>query len=81
MVLTESDSPSPSRALVRLVAEAYEPHPHRPVQRAASFLAQLIANATRAPQVCERRRADAAEVIAAYRATVERIQKLNEKSH
>ena len=33
----------------------------------------------RLPQTREKRRADPAEVIAAYRATVERLQKLNEK--
>jgi hypothetical protein len=40
----------------------------------------LIANASRVPQTREKRRAEPTEVIAAYRATVERLQKLNEKS-
>ncbi len=79
-MLTETDSPSPGRALVTIVPDKPETHPHRPIQRAASFIAQLIANAGRLPQTRERRRADPAEVIAAYRATVERLQKLNEKS-
>jgi hypothetical protein len=74
------DSPSSNRALVTLVPDTHEAHPHRPVQRVSNFIAQLIATARQAPQTCARRRADPAEVIAAYRATVERIQKLNEKS-
>jgi hypothetical protein len=77
-MLTGSDSHA--RALVALVQSHHEPH-HRPVQRASSFLTQLIASATRVPHARERRRADASEVIAAYRATVERLQKLNEESH
>ena len=79
-MLAGTDSPSSSRALVTTAAQASDAHPHRPIQRAASFLAQLQANAGRLPQAREKRRADPAEVIAAYRATVERIQKLNEKS-
>jgi hypothetical protein len=75
-----SDSPSPSRALVTLGAESHETHTHRPIQRAASFVTQLLVNAGRLPQVRQKRRADPAEVIAAYRDTVERLQKLNEKS-
>ena len=75
-----TDSPSPSRALVTLAAESHETHSHRPIQRVASFITQLLANAGRLPQVREKRRADPAEVIAAYRATVERFQKLKEKS-
>ena len=72
--------PSSSRALVLVGAAAPERHPHRPVQRVASFVTQLIANASRVPQTREKRRAEPTEVIAAYRATVERLQKLNEKS-
>jgi hypothetical protein len=78
-MLAGTHSPSSSRALVTTAAEAHEVH-HRPVKRVASFIAQLIANANRLPQARERRRADPAEVIAAYRATVERLQRLNEKS-
>ena len=43
----------------------------------ATFLTHLIATARQIPQTCERRRADPDEVIAAYRATIERLQKLN----
>jgi hypothetical protein len=78
--MSTSDSPSPGRALVPLAMEPHETHPHRPIRRAASFVTQLIASAARLPQSRERRRAEPAEVIAAYRATVERIQKLNAKS-
>ena len=79
-MLAGTDSPSSSRALVAVATESHEAHPHRPIQRVASFVTQLIANAARLPQTREKRRADPAEVIAAYRATVERIQKLNAKS-
>ena len=72
--------PSESRALVTVATEACDARPHRPVQRVASFVTQLIANASQLPQTRARRRADPADVIAAYRATVDRIQKLNEKS-
>ena len=75
-----TDLPSASRALVLVGAAAPETHPHRPVQRVASFITQLIANAARLPQTREKRRAEPTEVIAAYRATVERLQMLNEKS-
>jgi hypothetical protein len=74
-----TDLPSSSRALV-LVGPAPETRLHRPVQRVASFVTQLIANASRVPQTREKRRAEPDEVIAAYRATVERLQKLNDKS-
>lgn len=70
--------PSSSRALVALSTPTHDAHPHRPIQRVASFLTQLLANAGRLPQARQKRRADAAEVIAAYRATVDRLQKLNE---
>ena len=65
-----SDSPSSSRALVRLVPDTHESHPHRAIQRVSTFLTHLIATARHLPQTCERRRADPADVIAAYRATV-----------
>jgi hypothetical protein len=77
----ESQSPAtPGRALVLLAPKPHNAHPHRSVQRAALFLTQLIASASRVPQARERRRAEASEVIAAYRATVERLQRLNEES-
>ena len=76
---TATDLPSSGRALV-LVGSVPEQHSSRPVHRVASFVTQLIANAARLPQTREKRRAEPTEVIAAYRATVERLQKLNEKS-
>jgi len=79
-MLAATDSPSSSRALVLVGSAAPKAHPRRPVQRVASFVTQLIANATLVPQTCQKRRADPTEVIAAYRATVERLQRLNEKS-
>jgi len=72
--------PSSSRALITLATGSHETHPHRPIQRVSGFITHLIATARQLPQTRERRRADPADVIAAYRATVERIQKLNEKS-
>ena len=79
IMLSGAHSPSPSHALVSLEPDTHGQHPHRPIQRVAAFVTQLIANARHVPQARARRRADADEVIAAYRATVERIQKLNEK--
>jgi len=79
-MLAGTDLPSSSRALVLVGSAAPETHPRRPIQRVASFVTQLIANASRLPQTREKRRADPTEVIAAYRATVERLQRLNEKS-
>ena len=79
-MLTGTDLPSSSRALVLMRSAAPEIHLHRPIQRVASFVTQLIANASRVPQTREKRRAEPAEVIAAYRAMVERLQRLNEKS-
>lgn len=78
-MLTGTDSPSSSRALVLVGATT----PHIPaycsIQRVASFVTQLIANANRVPQTREKRRAEPDEVIAAYRSTIARLQKLNEK--
>jgi hypothetical protein len=71
------DSPSSGRALVAIEADRPETHPHRHLYNAAAFVAQLIANVRGLPQARERRRADPAEVIAAYRATIERIRELN----
>ena len=62
--------PSSSRDLVPLGAQAHDKHPHRPIQRVSTFLTQLIATARKLPQASARRRADPAEAIAAYRATV-----------
>ena len=79
-MLAGTDLPSSSRALVLVGSTTTGTHPRRPVQRVASFVTQLIANASRVPQTRDKRRAEPTEVIAAYRATVERLQKLNEKS-
>jgi len=79
-MLAGTDLPSSSRALVLVGSAAPETHPRRPIQRVASFVTQLIANASRVPQTREKRRAEPTEVIAAYRATVERLQRLNGKS-
>ena len=76
---TKIDSPSSSRALVTVAPDMHETHLHRPIQRVSNFLAQLIATARQLPQTREKRRADPADVIAAYKATVERIQRLNAK--
>jgi hypothetical protein len=79
-MLAANDSPSSSRALVTIEKQARETHPHRTIQRVSNFLTHLIATARQEPQTRERRRADPAEVIAAYRATVERLQSLNKQS-
>lgn len=76
-MLARNDSPSSSRALVALESDAYESHAGGPIQRASNFVTQLIASARQVPQARQRRRAEPAEVIAAYRETIERIQKLN----
>ena len=73
------DLPSSSRALVPLVRLAHQhdaPH-HSPVRRVASFLTHLIAASEKVPQARVRRRADPAEVIAAYQSTIARMRQLN----
>jgi hypothetical protein len=75
-----TDLPSSSRALVTLASGSHETRPRRPIHRVSGFITHLIATARQLPQTRERRRAEPADVIAAYRATVERIRKLNEKS-
>ena len=72
-----NDSPSSHRALVAIAPER-QAHPRRTIQRSATFLAHLIATARQLPQARARRRAEPAEVIAAYRATIEKLHKLNE---
>jgi len=76
-----SDLPSSSRALVpliRLKPQSDAPHPS-PTRRVASFLTQLIATSQKLPQTREKRRADPADVIAAYQATVSRLRQLNDR--
>jgi hypothetical protein len=62
----EPEAPT-GRALVALAPAAphREPSPHH---RQAPFLAQLIATKQQLPQTRERRRAEPAEAVAAYRA-------------
>ncbi len=74
-----SDLPSSSRALVPLIPRkprSEAPH-HGPAQRVASFITHLIATSEKLPQTREKRRADPADVIAAYQATVSRLKQLN----
>lgn len=59
-----------SRALVPLTPAAAA-HEGPQTHRQAAFLAQLLASKDQHPQTRERRRAEPAEAIAAYRATVE----------
>jgi hypothetical protein len=66
------DSPSCQRALVAIEA-APEQHAHRPIQRTATFLTQLIANTRQLPQTRARRRVEPAEAIAVYRATIAKL--------
>ena len=74
-----SDLPSSSRSLVPLIrlAPQYDVSHHAPVCRVASFVTQLIATSEKLPQTRQKRRADPADVIAAYQATVSRIKQLN----
>ena len=74
-----SDLPSSSRALVPLIrlAPQYDVSHHSSVRRIASFVTQLIATSEKLPQTRLKRRADPADVIAAYQATVSRIKQLN----
>ena len=74
-----SNLPSSSRSLVPLIPLACQQDTshHSPVRRVASFVTQLIATSQKLPQTCEKRRADPADVIAAYQATVSRIKQLN----
>ena len=73
-----NDSPSSSRALVISASPEPAAQPHRPIQRAAAFVTHLIATARQVPQARARRRADASEVIAAYRATKARLRAPND---
>ena len=74
-----TDLPSSSRALVPLIrlAQNADAKPARPTRRIASFLTHLIATGEKVPQARERNRAEPAEVIAAYQATIARIRKLD----
>ena len=76
-----TDLPSSSRALVPLIklAPGSDNAHFRPTNRVAAFLTQLIATQQKLPQVREKRRAEPAEVIAAYQATIARIKQLNNR--
>ena len=65
-MLAVNDSPSESRALIPLAPTGGATPAPRAVPRQAAFLAHLIATARQVPQTRERRRAEPAEVIAAY---------------
>jgi hypothetical protein len=69
-----TDSPSSSRALIRLVDSQREMRVHRPIERAPNFLAHLLATRMQLPQARERRRAEPGEVIAAYQATMSQLR-------
>ena len=71
-----NDSPSSSRALVPLKLIKSDPHLRR-TPRLAPFLAQVIASAKQLPQTRERRRAEPEDAIAAHKAAIARIQKMN----
>ena len=71
--------PSSSRALVALAPAADDARQHRSIPRVATFLTHLIATARQLPQTRERRRAEPSVVIAAYQATIARLQKLNDQ--
>jgi hypothetical protein len=69
-----SDSPSSSRALIRLVQATQETGRAHTIERTPNFLAHLLATRLQLPQARERRRAEPDEAIAAYRATVARLR-------
>ena len=73
------DSPSCHRALIA-IEPAPPAHPHRPIQRTATFLTQLIATARQLPQARTRRRAEPAEAIAVYRATIATLRGFTQQS-
>jgi hypothetical protein len=74
-----NDLPSSGRALVRLVVDNTEESRHHvQTPTPSTFVAQLIASARRLPQAREKRRADPADAIAAYQATIQRIRNLNQ---
>ena len=75
--MANADLPSPSRALVVLARAADETRFLRPVQRAATFLTQLLATSLHVPQARARCRAEPVEVIAAYRAAIARLHEFN----
>jgi hypothetical protein len=73
-MLAADHLPSGCRALVPLAGNMIGPHMHRTTPRLATFLAHLIACKGQLPQMRERRRAEPAEVIAAYAAVSARLK-------
>jgi hypothetical protein len=71
-----ADSPSSSRALIRLAHPPREMRGHRPIERTPNFLAHLLATRMQLPQARERRRAEPGEVIATYRDMITRLRAL-----
>ena len=69
-MLAGQNLPSDARALVPVERPPSLASCHVPTRRVAAFLAHLIATARHAPQTRERRCAEPAEAIAAYRATI-----------
>jgi len=62
------------QALVAIGDRESGPGPFHVVRRQAPFLAHLIAMARQVPQARERRRAEPAEAIAAYRTSLDRLR-------
>ncbi len=69
----KKDSPSSHRALVPLERIENRAHAACVEARSPAFLAHLIAAAKQVPQARERRRAEPAEAVAAYRAAMLRL--------
>ena len=67
VMLAGQNLPSESRALVPVAAAPHSATCHPPTRRVAAFLAHLIATARQEPQTRQRRCAEPAEAIAAYR--------------
>ncbi len=66
-MLAGQNLPSESRALVPVAASSHSTSCHPQTRRVATFLAHLIATAHQLPQTRQRRCAEPAEAIAAYR--------------
>jgi hypothetical protein len=64
---------------VPYAASAREGQPFRCIRPASAFVAHLIAAARQVPQARQRRRAEPAEVIAAYRAADARLRSRNDQ--
>lgn len=71
--MAEQEWAASGRALVVLESTDCEAVPRRLVRRQAAFLAHLIAASRQVPQARERRRAEPADAIAAYRSSLGRL--------